>query len=167
MRRNIMMIELPFNFPGRIFRSPMPFSNFDGVEVWQSYLEQEINIVIVLTEEQEYLVYAKRDLPEFYRANGLDVLHIPVPDFGIPEDLPQWEQGLEAAAQAAKDGKNVAVHCLAGNGRTGTFLACLAKENLDMTGDQAILWVRESIPGAMESRYQEEFVIKYLNSGKE
>ena len=161
------MIELPFAFPGRIFRSPMPFSNFDRVEVWQSYLEQGINLVIVLAEEQEYLVYAKRDLPEFYRAKSLDVLHIPVPDFGIPEDLPQWEGGLEVAAQAAIDGKNIAVHCLAGIGRTGTFLACLAKENLRMTGEQAIRWVRESIPGAMESKYQEEFVVKYHNKEKE
>ena len=162
-----MMIELPFAFPGRIFRSPMPFSRFDWTEVWQSYLEEGIDLVVVLAEEQEYLVYAKRDLPEFYRSNDLDVLHIPVPDFGIPEDLTQWEQGLKAATQAAKDGKNIAVHCLAGIGRTGTFLANLAKENLGMTGEQAIRWVRESIPGAMENKYQEEFVVNYQNKGKE
>ena len=166
MRRNDKMIEFPFNFPGRIFRSPMPFSNFDRVDTWQSYLEEDIDLIIVLTEQQEYLVYANKDLPEFYRSNGLDVLHVPVPDFGIPEDLSKWEGGLEEAAQAAKDGKNIVVHCLAGLGRTGTFLACLAKENLGMSGEQAIRWVRELIPGAMENRYQEEFVDNYQNSRK-
>jgi atypical dual specificity phosphatase len=153
-----MVIEIPFNFPGRIFRSPMPFSRFDLDEAWAYYQREEIGLVVVLTEQQEYLVYSQRDLPEFYRENGLEVFHVPVPDFGIPEDLESWSHGLETAVKAAKNGTNVAVHCLAGIGRTGTFLACLAKEYLDMNGDQAILWVRESLPGAMENRRQEGFI---------
>ena len=161
MSINAMMTKLPFIFPGRIYRSPMPYSTYDWGNVWQSYLSENINLVIVLAEQQEYLVYAKRDLPEFYLSSGLDVLHIPVPDFGIPEDLPIWEQGLNRAAQTATDGKNVAVHCLAGIGRTGTFMACLAKENLGLSGEEAILWVRESIPGAMENNLQEQFIINY------
>jgi protein-tyrosine phosphatase len=139
----------------------MPFSNYDWENVWQSFLDEKIHLVILLTEQQEYLVYSGKDLPQFYRSNGLEVLHIPVPDFGIPEDLMKWNMGLQKAAQTAKEGKNVAVHCLAGVGRTGTFLACLAKENLDLTGEQAISWVRESIPGAMENSHQESFVLDF------
>lgn len=153
-----MLIEIPFNFPGRIFRSPMPFSRFDLDGAWANYQEEEIGLVVVLTEQQEYLVYSQRDLPEFYRDNGLDVIHIPVPDFGIPEDIESWSSGLKTAVKAAKSGTNVAVHCLAGIGRTGTFLACLAKEYLNMEGNQAIHWVRESLPGAMENWRQEGFV---------
>ena len=139
----------------------MPFSRYDQQNIWSSFLEEGIDLVIVLTEKQEYLVYANKDLPAFYRSNGLEVDHIPVPDFGIPEDLQSWQAGLTLVKQAAQSGKNVAVHCLAGIGRTGTFLACLAKESLGMKGEDAIDWVRESIPGAMENSYQEEFVINY------
>jgi len=162
-----MITEMPFSFQGKIYQSPMPFSQFDRTNVWHSFLEQEIGLVIVLTEKQEYLVYARKDLPDFYRTNGLDVLHIPVPDFGIPEDLDRWQEGLSAAAQAAKTGKNIAVHCLAGIGRTGTFLACLAKQNLGFDGKKSISWVRDSVPGAMENWRQEDFVIRYSgeNSG--
>jgi atypical dual specificity phosphatase len=156
-----MLIELPFALPGKIFRSPMPFSRFDNQNLWSSFQEQEIGFVVVLTEQQEYLVYAGKDLPAFYRSHGLEALQIPVPDFGIPQDLEAWKQGLDAALSAARDGKNVAVHCLAGIGRTGTFMACLARETLGMAGRQAISWVRESVPGAMESPLQEDFVIKY------
>jgi atypical dual specificity phosphatase len=156
-----MLIELPFGFPGKIYRSPMPFSSFDSSGVWNSYLEQKIDLVLMLTEQQEYLVYARRDLPGFYREHGLDVLHVPVPDFGIPDNLPAWEEGLTRTARAARDGKNIAVHCLAGLGRTGTFLACLAIKNLDLEGSDAIRWVRKNLPGAMENRFQEEFVINY------
>ena len=139
----------------------MPFSQFDSDGVWAYYQEKEIGLVVVLTEQQEYLVYARRDLPEFYRGNGLDVIHLPVQDFGVPEDLDSWSRGLEAAAEAAENGMNVAVHCLAGIGRTGTFLACMAKEYMGMDANQAILWVRDSIPGAMENWRQEEFVVDF------
>ena len=157
----LMLTELPFSMPGKIFRSPMPFSRFDRQDVWPAILEEGIDLVIVLTEKQEYLVYANKDLPEFYRSQGMVVEHIPVPDFGIPEDIKSWEAGLNLVNEAAQSGKKVVVHCLAGIGRTGTFLACLAKENLGLNGEEAIQWVRESIPGAMENSYQEDFVKNY------
>jgi protein-tyrosine phosphatase len=91
----------------------------------------------------------------------LDVIHIPLPDFGIPDDLESWQAGLDAAVAAARRGKNIAVHCLAGVGRTGIFMACLAKEVLGLEGLEAIEWVRESLRGAMENWRQEEFVIGY------
>lgn len=160
-----MMIEMPYSFPGRVFRSPMPFGPYDRVNIWQSYQEEEIDLVVVLTESQEYLVYSRRDLPYFYRSQGLDVLHVPVPDFGIPDDLVLWEKTLNSVAQAGKEGKNIAVHCLAGIGRTGVFLACLAKENLEIDGERAILWVRESVRGAMENEEQEHFVKNYQPRG--
>ena len=156
-----MLIKLPFTYPGKIFRSPMPFSNFDRTDVWSSFLEEGIDLVIVLTEQQEYQVYAQKDLPVFYRSQGMDVLHIPIPDLGIPVDLSSWDEGLKQASQAAREGKNVIIHCLAGIGRTGTFLACLAKQDLGLEGRDAIQWVRKTLPGAMENRDQEEFVIQY------
>lgn len=159
-----MMIEMSYSFPGRVFRSPMPFGPYDRVNVWQSYQEEEINLVVVLTESQEYLVYSRRDLLDFYRSHGLEVLHVPVPDFGIPDDLVLWGKALGSVSQAGKAGKNIAIHCLAGIGRTGIFLACLAKENLELDGERAILWVRESVHGAMENEEQEQFVKNYQPS---
>jgi protein-tyrosine phosphatase len=157
-----MLTELPFSFPGKIFRSPMPFSLYGHDQVWQSFLEQKVDVVIVLAERQEFLVYARRDLLEFYRSQGLEVLHTPVPDFGIPEDLHLWKEMVAAAAEAGNAGKNVVVHCLAGIGRTGTFLACLAKQCLGLDGQGAINWVRETIPGALENYEQEQFVINFI-----
>ena len=139
----------------------MPFSQYDRVNVWQSYLDEEIDLVVILTEKQEFLVYAKKDLPDFYKTQGLEVIHIPVPDFGVPNDLDNWQAGLDQVSDAAQKGQNIVVHCLAGIGRTGTFLASLAKKDLGLEGSEAIQWVRESLPGAMENAYQENFVINY------
>jgi atypical dual specificity phosphatase len=159
--RTNMLTEIPFSFPGKIFRSPMPFSQFDNSDTWEAFRENEVEIVVVLTEQAEYLVYAGRDLLDFYKTHGIESIPIPVPDFGIPLDLDAWEAGLEKVAQAAKNGKRVAIHCLAGIGRTGTFLACLAKRELGLEGWDAIQWVRKSLPGAMENKYQEHFVVEY------
>ncbi len=156
-----MFIEMPFSLPGKIFRSPMPFSQFDKQNVWQSFVEEGIDTVVLLTEKQEYLVYANKDLPAFYKSQELAVYHIPVPDFGIPDDLESWQVGLDRVIEETQNGKNVAVHCLAGIGRTGTFLACLARQVMGLEGKEAISWVRESVPGAMENSYQEDFVINY------
>ncbi len=155
------MLEMPYLFPGKIFRSPMPFSQFDRADVWEAYQENKVDMVVVLAEQSEYLVYARRDLPAFYNSQGLEFLHIPVPDFGIPPDRQAWEDGLTEVVRTAKEGKNIAIHCLAGIGRTGTFLACLAKREMGLDGEKAIRWVRETLPGAMENTYQESFVIDF------
>jgi protein-tyrosine phosphatase len=141
----------------------MPFSQFDRFDAWSAYQDHDIQLIVLLTEQQEYLVYANRDLPEFYRSQEMDVLHLPVPDFGIPADANQWEDGIRAVMDAAEAGRNVAVHCLAGLGRTGTFMACLAKSALGMSGREAIDWVRNYIPGALENSHQEEFVMSFSN----
>jgi atypical dual specificity phosphatase len=156
-----MLIEMPFLFPGKIFRSPMPFSQYDRSDVWKSYQKNDIDLVVILVEPQEYLVYSGKDLPAFYHSQGLSTLQIPVPDFGIPADLTSWDQALARVAKWAGEGENIAIHCLAGIGRTGTFLACLAKNELGLEGEKAIQWVRNILPGAMENSYQESFVIEY------
>ena len=50
------------------------------------------------------------------------------------------------------------VHCLAGVGRTGMFLASLAKLGMGYSSEDAVRWVREYIPGAIEIPEQEQLV---------
>jgi protein-tyrosine phosphatase len=156
------LTHLPFELPGSLYRSPMPFGPYDGDNtLWASYQEAEIDVVVVLTESQEYLVYARQDLPRFYRQHGLRVIHLSIPDFHAPEDRGEYQQALDHVEELAKAGKNVVTHCLAGIGRTGTFYACLAQNVLGFSGQKAIRWTRSFIPGALENREQEQFVIEY------
>jgi protein-tyrosine phosphatase len=154
--------ELPFELPGKIFRSPMPFGSFDRLsETWTCYQNNDINVVVILMEKQEYFVHARRDLAAFYAKAGLEVLHFPIRDYKVPTDNQALEDALCSVIVSAKDGKNLAIHCLAGLGRTGIFMACLAKRHFEMDGPAAIDWVRQYVPGAMENTLQEQFVMDF------
>ena len=156
-----LLIELPFGFSGRIFRSPMPFGRYDvRKDVIRQFKQKDIHVIVVLTDDEECLARAGRDLRSFYDEQGYKVVYLPIRDYDLPTP-----QDMEAAIQEtfdyARAGRNIAIHCYAGNGRTGTFAACAAKRALGMSGKQAIEWVREYIPGAIETHEQEWWVLNY------
>jgi atypical dual specificity phosphatase len=159
---NSLLSEIPFGFRGKIVRSPMPFSSYDRLgQVWTLYQEKRIDLVVILTEKQEYLVHSKHDLPEFYQNEGLDILHLPIQDYHAPLDKAALIDAIDFVKNRSEDGENVAVHCMAGLGRTGTFLACMAKSHCGFDGQESIDWIRKHIPGALENIEQEKFVLDF------
>ena len=153
------LTELPFRLPGRIFRSPMPFGPYDlHGEVYDQFREAQIVVVVLLASDDECLRKTGRHLRAFYLAEGLQVLYLPIPDFGIPaqDDLEQAIQRTIAYAQA---GQHTVIHCSAGIGRTGLFMAYLAKWCLGLSGHEAIQWVRHFIPHAVETPEQQRLVL--------
>lgn len=163
-----MLTEFPFDFPGKVFRSSMPFGPFDQQDAqWQAYQERGVDLVVVLTEPQEYLVHARRDLPALYRSHDMDVIHLAIPDHGLPPDRDAFREAVIRVEQAGERGRTIAVHCLAGIGRTGTFLACLAVRRMNLSGEEAVRWVREIFPPALETPDQIEFVKNFASRGED
>ena len=156
----MLITELPFGQPGRIFRSPMPFGKYDSEGViYPAYRDHNISVIVLLAEDHECRAKAGRDLKALYAQDGFTVLHLPIVDFGIPkaQDLCI---ALNATVREAQSGRHIAIHCSAGIGRTGLFAACLAKKLLNLPGEQAIEWVRQHIPFAVETPEQRRFVGK-------
>jgi protein-tyrosine phosphatase len=153
------MIEIPFDLSGKIYRGVMPFSSYDqSHEEWDSLIQNQINLVVLLVEQHEYLKHTKKDLIHSYQTEGIEVLHFPIKDFQIPEDKDGFNKCIEIVIAQADKGKNILVHCLAGLGRTGMFLAILARQRFGYDAQDAIQWIREFIPGAVENPDQEAFV---------
>jgi len=94
------------------------------------------------------------------RAEGISPgaadVHLPIRDFSVPEDDAAVEQALKESFEAALQGKPVYVGCMGGYGRTGLFLALLAKT----AGVPApVAWVRENYHRrAVETENQEAYV---------
>lgn len=150
-----ILTELPYNLPGKIYRSPMPFSRFYDPDWWvlPAYRQAGVQVVVVLTPWEEVRLKAGMDLPAAYAQAGMDVIYLPTPDFGTPA-VSAFRPALDEALQAARAGQNLAIHCHAGLGRTGIFAACLARLVFNLDGREAFAWVRQSIPGAVENPEQ-------------
>lgn len=159
---SLTITKIPFKFTGGIYRSPMPFSLYDrDGKIWDSYLHLGISMVVILVELHEYQVHGKKDLPDFYRSYGMDVLHFPIQDFQTPTDIDFMENSLQLVSKSARKGIDIAVHCMAGVGRTGLFLACLGKRHFGYDGYEAMEWIRSFIPDAIESKAQEKFLLGF------
>jgi protein-tyrosine phosphatase len=132
----------------------MPYSAQDpGETLFAEYRLQGISVVVLLSEDEQCLSRAGRNLRLLYQVSGLEVIHLPIPDFQTPTP-PELDEAIQAAIDRLRLGKNIVVHCYAGLGRTGMFLACMTRRVFDMPADPAIAWVRSILPGAIETDSQ-------------
>ena len=79
-----------------------------------------------------------------------------IPDFGVPSDTTEYQRAAEDAVVMIMRGHKVYVGCLMGKGRTGTFLAVMAK----IAGvPMPLEYVRANYhPGAVETAAQKKFI---------
>jgi len=113
--------------------------------------QQGVGAILTLTEDALEA--------ETLAAHGMAALHLPVPDMTAP--LPgQIHEALTFIDRQRIEGHAVAVHCLMGQGRTGTILAArLIRDG--MPADEAISRLRQMCPGAIESPAQQEALRRF------
>ncbi|TES91171.1 MAG: hypothetical protein E3J88_03060 [Anaerolineales bacterium] len=153
------LTHIPYGLPGQIYRSPMPFGALDfGKTTLDEYKQANIDVVVMLTTPEEDIWRAGRDLETLYNQDGFEVIRLPVVDFDVPEDREWLDTTLKKVVAQAQEGKNIAIHCYAGRGRTGMFAALLARRILGLAGVKAIEWTRQYFP-AIETEEQTQVVI--------
>ncbi len=87
------------------------------------------------------------------------------PDFGIPKDLRSYHHLMETCLPLLKEPISPVIHCSAGCGRTGVFIAIhqilmTKTEEIDIL--QVAFGLRQQRPGMIQSRDQYAFIFNYL-----
>lgn len=140
--------------PGRLAGTPWPGVVHDMDTDLKALSRCGVTMLITLTE---------KDFPqEALVRNGLQNFHLPVYDHE-PPTVAQIQMLLARMSAAMRRGEVLAVHCLAGLGRTGTVLAAwLVREGL--TAEEALRRVRLIDAQYVQSEAQEALLYEYENA---
>lgn len=150
-------VNAPLGFawlePGRIAGAPLPGAVNDIHHDLVALKRMGITMLITLTE---------RDLPgDVLRQHGLANLHLPIYDHEVPT-LAQIQMLLKRMEGLIQRGEVLAVHCLAGRGRTGVVLAAWWVR-AGLTAQEALRRVRLIDPRYVQNAEQETFLQSYEN----
>jgi atypical dual specificity phosphatase len=121
---------------------------------WGALRDAGVAAILTLTEQP--LDIAPAD-------GGFESLHVPLVDFGTPE-LTQLHECVAWIESQLEADRPVAVHCMAGVGRTGTVIAAwLTRQGL--SADEAISELRAARPGSVETGGQVDAVRRFAAQG--
>lgn len=153
---------------GKVYRSPMPRCH----ELNHFKTHCKITKIVQLCFDYEFGSYdigsyGKREMQKKYKEMQFEVIQFPIKDFGVPKSKNKTRMFVDQLIGFLKEGKNILIHCVGGNGRTGLLLACLARKIFGFEGSGAIQWVRKYVPHAVETEIQEKFVDAYLEDDEE
>lgn len=137
-------VELPAGTAGSLWLASMP-GRFESWPAFQARAEQaRLAQVVCLTPREELAELS----PAYHSAvaagnTAFRWLHLPMRNFGAPEDPAGFRRDIGQLADALRRGDAVLLHCAAGIGRTGTAAACLLKA-LGLPADEALQRVRDA-----------------------
>lgn len=157
----VTFTEFPLGLPGRILGSPMPFGIYDqDGELFPELKRQDISVVVVLAEDEEYLEQTQRNLPAFYSTQGFQVIHLPIPNYGIPSHE-LLDVAIAKTIAYASASQSALIHCSAGIGRTALFAVFLAIKVMGIPGREAIRWVGKYHPRTLLTPIQIEMILDH------
>lgn len=93
---------------------------------------------------------------------GITLGHVPMQDHE-PPSIRAMDEGVQFIMGQIEEKKPVAVHCLAGEGRTGCVLAAFLIKTKNLSADEALAALRKIKAGFVEWR-QEKAVYDYASS---
>lgn len=130
---------------------PMPGRTGDYPRDLAALLAWRPRMVVTLAETGELAARGAASLPADLAANGIEWLHLPIPDFGTPprglrQEWPEISQRLQPFDR-------MIVHCMGGCGRSGMILLRLMIDAGEAP-ESAVTRLRTARPCAVETKAQ-------------
>ena len=85
--------------------------------------QARLDIVVSLLEDDEAAQLGLSDEAEAARAKGIRFISFPIPDRGVPSSATAARSLIVSLFDELENGKNVAIHCRQGVGRSGLIAA--------------------------------------------
>jgi len=119
-------------------------------------LSSRFKLVVILVDEEE-AGYPR----SLWKRYGVETVYEPIPALqGI--EIPRLHRIVKKIANFVAKGRgDVLIHCFAGRGRSGMVAAAYLAYRYGLDGRKAIEFVRQRVPGAIETRDQEAVVETY------
>jgi len=155
--------------PGQLGLTLAPGKKTDEKDVqWERDLETDlkrlkeeygVGVLVSLMERDEY---SDLQIPELFQKaeeQGMEVLYLPIPDYGVPNapEDDNYRPFIEDIASRIEEGETVIVHCRGGLGRSGMVAASVLVA-LGHSAEDALGTVRGAREGAVETPDQEDRV---------
>lgn len=113
-------------FAGNLYVMPKPGKGDGSVAEDIAALKAEgVDVVVSLLLSDEQLAEGLSTEAELCAASGIDFLNFPIEDHCVPQDREAAMSFVAKLRRSLEDGKNVAIHCRGGVGRTGTLAGAL------------------------------------------
>ena len=121
--------------------------------------DKGVALLVAIIEDAEIEEIDYRDIQDAAARQRIAVERCPLPDFTAPDAdfLQRWQPIETRAIAILRRGGGVAVHCLAGEGRSPLMAAYLLVR-LGLTPDNALHAVRTALPDAIETDEQLSFL---------
>jgi len=116
---------IPGPWRGRLGIVPRPRGGdwlADEIRAWRV---SGLNVVASLLTPGEAAELDLQDEGAVARAEGVQLHVFPIPDLGVPRSRAEFSRLVSQLEQALRDGKNVAIHCRQGIGRSSLLAASL------------------------------------------
>ncbi len=121
-----------------------------------------IATLVGLIEDTELEHIAYCDIAASARSFGIQSVRFPIRDFSIPtpEQEADWEPIARHASQLFVRGRSLAIHCMAGIGRS-CMMAGKLLISLNTPSTQAVTAIRSIQPDALETDVQVDYLLSH------
>lgn len=137
---------------GELALSPMPGRTRHYHADWQHLLAWHPDLVLTMTTQAELHRKGAGTFGTDLGNAGIGWLHLPVADFGVPQDM-DWPQARDQVHAVLSQKGRVLVHCFGGCGRSGMMVLRLMIAAGEAP-DTALARLRAVRPCAVETEEQ-------------